>query len=233
MKILGIEKDLLGFYVTGHPLDSHRRKIEAAAIAMLGELDELKEGRDVKHPFIVFVSEIAIKYTKKEGKPFAILNVEDFTGQSEVMVWNDVYEKSGRGLEKGAVVFLSAKVETDSRSDMKRLTAAEIQPIERAKIRRSSRPRELPQAPNSAEGTEGSAHDHGNGSALVLHLDCKATNEQEMLRIRDIIQDHRGSVAIELAMRFEEGPVITLQADSDLRVTDTPTLRTALAPWLV
>ncbi|MCB1099190.1 MAG: DNA polymerase III subunit alpha, partial [Verrucomicrobiae bacterium] len=232
-EILGMEKDLLGFYVTGHPLDSHRSKIETAAIAMLGGLDELKEGKDVKHPFIVFISDIAVKYTKKEGKPFAILNVEDFTGQSEVMVWNDVYEKCGRGLEKGAVVFLTAKVETDSRSDMKRLTAAEIQPIERAKIKRGAKAVNLPLAPNSAGAADGAASlDYGNGSALVLNIDCKATNEQEMIRIREILLGHRGSVPVELAMQFGEGPVITLEADSELRVTDTPTLRSALAAWL-
>ncbi|MEZ5329424.1 MAG: DNA polymerase III subunit alpha [Verrucomicrobiales bacterium] len=232
-EILGMEKDLLGFYVTGHPLDSHRAKIETAAIAMIGGLDELKEGRDVKHPFIVFIGDIAVKYTKKEGKPFAILNVEDFTGQSEVMVWNDVYEKCGRGLEKGAVVFLTAKVETDSRSDMKRLTAAEIQPIERAKIKRGAKAVNLPLAPNSAGAADGAASlDYGNGSALVLNIDCKATNEQEMTRIREILVGHRGSVPVELAMQFGEGPVITLEADSELRVTDTPTLRSALAPWL-
>lgn len=231
-EILGMEKDLLGFYVTGHPLDSYRKKIENAAIAMLGELDELKEGRDVKHPFIVFISDIAIKYTKKEGKPFAILNVEDFTGQSEVMVWNDVYEKCGRGLEKGAVVYLSAKVETDSRSDMKRLTAADVTAIDRAKLQRSGKSKQLPQAPNMAGGGEGKKNASGSGNALVLQIDCKATNEEELMRIREIIAGHRGSVDVELAMRFSEGPVITLEVDPDLRVTDTPSLRSELVPWL-
>ncbi|MGK0189409.1 MAG: hypothetical protein ACI9R3_005226, partial [Verrucomicrobiales bacterium] len=146
---------------------------------------------------------------------------------------NDVYEKCGKGLEKGAVVYLSAKVETDSRSDMKRLTAANITAIDRAKIQRGGKAKQLPQAPNSAGGGPASKNNSmGSGKALVLHIDCKATNEQELLRIREIISGHRGSVAVELAMQFTDGPVITLEADPALRVTDTPTLRTALAPWL-
>ena len=231
-EILAMEKDLLGFYVTGHPLDSYRSKIEMASVAMLGDIDELKEGREVKHPFVVFISEVALKYTKKEGKPFAILNVEDFTGQSEVMVWNDVYEKCGRGLEKGAVVFLSAKVETDSRSDQKRLTAASIKPISQAKLPRAAKRRPLPQAPNSSGTAEKSSNGSGNGRAFVLHIDCKGTSDSELLRIREIIAGHRGNVALELAMSVQKGACITLEADPEFHVTDTPELRDALADWL-
>ena len=67
----------------------------------------------------------------------------------------------------------------------------------------------------------------------MLRIDCGNTNEKELTKIREIVSSHRGGIAIELAMEFEDGPVITLEADSDFYVTDTPTLRNQLAPWLV
>src|SRR5690606_20621831 len=89
----------------------------------------MKPGKKAER-FAGIIGEVTVKYTKRESKPFAILIFEDFTGITEVMVWNETYQKSNPLLVKGSVIEIKAKIEQDSRSEMNRLTADEIKAIE-------------------------------------------------------------------------------------------------------
>ena len=129
-EMLAFEKELLGFYVTGHPLDSYRNTIlSKASVRSYLDLEELPTGKDKKQNFIAFVSSATIKYTKAKGLPFAILITEDLYASAEVLVWNDVFEKTDRALlSTGAVIKLQAAIEVDSRTESRRLVASSIFP---------------------------------------------------------------------------------------------------------
>ena len=74
------EKELLGFYVTGHPLDDymqHFRDGKYQTIASLGELADRATFR-----IAGAIVQVDKKFTKKEGKPFAVVWLEDMTGTS-------------------------------------------------------------------------------------------------------------------------------------------------------
>ena len=94
------EKDLLGFYVTGHPLDEYRSVLDKGNFAAIGDLPQMKPGKKTQR-FAGLISESTTKYTKREGKPFAILAIEDFSGSSEVKVWNETWQKCNQFIEKG------------------------------------------------------------------------------------------------------------------------------------
>ena len=67
------------------------------------------------------------KLTRKEGKPFAILTLEDFTGSVEVMVWGEVYAKTAKQIDKGRIVAITGKL--DKREENIRIVANEIGPL--------------------------------------------------------------------------------------------------------
>ncbi|MDF1850940.1 MAG: DNA polymerase III subunit alpha [Verrucomicrobiales bacterium] len=123
------EKDLLGFYVTGHPLDEYRPILEKGGYNEIGNLAQMKPGKKGQR-YAGLIAEATVKYTKREGKPFAILLLEDFTGTTEVMVWNETFQKCNQSLVKGNVIELKAKIEQDNRSDENRLTADEVKEIQ-------------------------------------------------------------------------------------------------------
>ncbi|MEM9018165.1 MAG: OB-fold nucleic acid binding domain-containing protein, partial [Verrucomicrobiota bacterium] len=123
------EKDLLGFYVTGHPLDEYRSVLQRGDYLNLGDLAGMKPGKRGQK-FAGLIGEATVKYTKREGKPFAILLLEDFTGSSEVMVWNEAWKECNQLLVNGNVVELKARIEQDNRSEENRLTADKISLIE-------------------------------------------------------------------------------------------------------
>jgi len=84
--ILEFEKDTLGFYVSGHPLDDFREEIDQLNYTLSSEISDAKDGSYVV--FIGKVEEIEKKMSKK-GNPFGIVNLMDFHGNIDIMLFED------------------------------------------------------------------------------------------------------------------------------------------------
>jgi len=105
------EKDVVGFYVSGHPLDEFRFEIDAfcnVPINQLGDLTKLR-GKDIAFAGIVTS---ANHRTTKTGKPFGILVLEDYTGSSELALFSDDYLKFKQYLTPEYYLFIRAKVQS-------------------------------------------------------------------------------------------------------------------------
>ncbi|MCK4875939.1 MAG: DNA polymerase III subunit alpha, partial [Sulfurimonas sp.] len=89
-EILEFEKDTLGFYVSGHPLDEFREKMDELEYTMSSELESIKDGSYAI--FIGKVEEIQKKISKK-GNQFGIVNLMDFHGNIEIMLFSDKLEQ--------------------------------------------------------------------------------------------------------------------------------------------
>ena len=119
---LSFEKELLGFYVTGHPLDAYAPLFASGkyqAIASLGELAD-------RATFTIAgaIAQVDRKFTKKEGKPFAVVFLEDLTGTLEVVLWNETYVPVADKLEPGTVIAIRGTL--DKRDDTVRATAQKV-----------------------------------------------------------------------------------------------------------
>jgi DNA polymerase-3 subunit alpha len=108
-ELLNYEKELLGFYVTGHPLDEYAGSLEAARIRPISTLDEI-EGQETVRIAGMILS-VEKKFKKNDTKPYAVFQLEDFTGSVEVTAWEETMAKAGELLKPGAVVEISARVQ--------------------------------------------------------------------------------------------------------------------------
>jgi DNA polymerase-3 subunit alpha len=88
--VLEFEKDTLGFYVSGHPLDEYREKLETINYTLSSDIDNIKDGSTAI--FVGKVEEITEKISKK-GNKFGIVNIMDFHGNIEVMLFADKLEE--------------------------------------------------------------------------------------------------------------------------------------------
>ncbi len=84
MEILAFEKETLGFYVSGHPLDKYREKLDKIKYTLSSELDELSDGSEAL--FIGKIEEIKEKISKK-GNKFGIATLLDLHGNIELMLF--------------------------------------------------------------------------------------------------------------------------------------------------
>ena len=105
---LHYEKDVIGFYLSGHPLDDHRLEIKHLCNTTLPELKELDKlgGRDLTFAGIVTKAEHRIA---KSGKPFGSLSLEDHHGTHEFMFFSEDYMKYKLYLQTGALLLVKAK----------------------------------------------------------------------------------------------------------------------------
>jgi DNA polymerase-3 subunit alpha len=108
---LAKEKEVVGFYISGHPLDQYKLLIQHVAKQTLPELADLKllEGKDVTVAGIITVVQ---HRTSKTGKPFGTFAMEDYMGSFEFILFGDDYIKFRNYLSEGLQVCVRAKVQT-------------------------------------------------------------------------------------------------------------------------
>jgi DNA polymerase-3 subunit alpha len=209
---LSYEKELLGFYVSGHPLDAYADVFAAKnyrSIASLGELDD-------RAPFKIAgaIVEVEKKFTRKEGKPFAVLWIEDRTDMLEVVVWNEVYLKASSALVAGRVIEIKGTL--DKRDEIPRATAQEIKTL-------------APRRPNGA--TEGPT-DSDQESAVLLQF-SPATTGDELREVRSILASSPGRRPVRLLFDRARGNSLRMDVGAEFCVNLTPDLEEKLSRWLV
>ncbi|MHA3770204.1 DNA polymerase III subunit alpha [Verrucomicrobiota bacterium sgz303538] len=198
---LALEKELLGFYVTGHPLDEYRPALEGGKYVPIGKLGEQEDKSTVT--IAGAFSTVEKKFSKKGGKPFAIVLIEDMTGGLEVMIWSEAFTKAAPLLEQGNVVTITGRL--DQREEGPRLSADEV------KVLKKPEPKEKP---------------------VILTLDQKQATEQDLITIRDIIWQSRGKRRVELRFRGEDGRTMRLLPSDEFRIAWSQETQQKLAPWL-
>lgn len=120
------EKELLGFYVSDHPLKAVRQAAQILAPINLSELADQRE--DTILSALVMVSSIKPVTTKK-GDRMAIVLIEDLTGQTEAVVFPRTYERIGSLLVEDIRMIVWGKV--DRRDDQSvQLIVEDAEPIE-------------------------------------------------------------------------------------------------------
>ena len=116
---MSYEKELLGFYVTGHPLDAYAAILSEGGYQTIASLNELPDRAAFRIGGAIV--QVDKKFTKKEGKPFAVVWLEDLTATLEVVLWNEVYVKLSDALVLGRVLAVQGTL--DKRDDALRAVA--------------------------------------------------------------------------------------------------------------
>ncbi len=106
MEKLKMEKDLLGFYISGHPLDAYRKEIETCVILNLSDPDTIPFGSDTQLIGQVIALRTVIS-KKGNGNKLAFLTIQTDTGDTEAVIFPKSYEAlSGRIEADGIYGFL-------------------------------------------------------------------------------------------------------------------------------
>jgi len=106
---LHFEKEVVGVYISGHPLDNFRFEMETFCNTPINELNNLddKEGKEAKVGGIV--ASVEHKFTKT-GKPFGKMVVEDYSGKYEFVMWSEDYMKFKSFLMPGIFLYVEGNI---------------------------------------------------------------------------------------------------------------------------
>ncbi|MCW1914863.1 DNA polymerase III subunit alpha [Luteolibacter sp. GHJ8] len=206
---LAHEKELLGFYVTGHPLDKFRGVLDSDKYMKLGLLDEIdvQNPRD-RFPFAGMIRTLESKVTKS-GKPFGVMVVEDFTGSAEVIMWGESFvpARDAGTLVPGKVIKFKAAIQVDDRTESRRLTGSEIGELK----------------PRGSSATKG---------AVELTLWTARHSERDLTEIREALAANPGKVPVFLHFQNSAGRRATVELGQDYHVKRTDLLEKALGRWM-
>jgi DNA polymerase-3 subunit alpha len=124
------EKEMLGFYVTGHPLDDYGDKIRELATHDTGNLEGLEKGRQVDLCGVLTGIE---RKRNREQKPWAALKIEDRTGSVDAMVFAASFERLASQIVEDKAVLVRGLVLPEENAPPK-ISVQEIQPLETARL---------------------------------------------------------------------------------------------------
>ena len=163
-EMLAFEKELLGFYVTGHPLTQYADILRRYELASSGQLAQLQEGQATRIGGIV--SKLQPK-TTKQGKPMAIMTLEDLDGSVEMLVFPDAYARCAMHLRADAAVFVCGTV--NLREDKPKIFADQIIPLDEVPKRFTK--------------------------AVHIRLPAETTEESALTRVQEVLRAHQGQCA--------------------------------------
>ena len=108
---LVLEREMLGLYVSGHPLDGFEEAIDAQTDTQLTTIlsGELRNGAEVTIGGLI--SSVDRRFSKKDGSPWAIVTIEDHHGaQVDVLLFNKVYALVAPQIVEDNIILVKAHV---------------------------------------------------------------------------------------------------------------------------
>ena len=126
-ELLAHEKELLGFYVTGHPLTPFAPILEKYCLANTAKLAELPNCSLTRIGGLI--AAVTHGFSKKSGKPYSMVTLEDLEGSVQLLVMND-YDKFRPLLEANKAILVIGEVSANE--DKPKIFPQEIMPLEDA-----------------------------------------------------------------------------------------------------
>ncbi len=189
---LAREKEALGFFISGHPLDRYRemvRAFEPVSSATLGDYP----GRPVELACVV--TSVARQISRKDNSEWGKITVEDFQGTATVLAFRDVWQQYKEVLGQDAVVLLSGKVSSRERDE-------EDPPL----FLDSARP--LDELADSGE------------LAVQIELELgSGVSEEDFGKAKALLREHPGAAPVLLQIGSDNGAQAPRLRSRSLRVT--------------
>ena len=124
------EKEMLGYFVSGHPLEKYRREVESFSSPAIENLDNLPDSAKVRICGLITAKR---QQMTRRGSLMAIAALEDFTGSTEVLFFpGEVYDEYSGKLEIDSMVALEGRTSTKEDEAVK-IIAEKMYPLEQAR----------------------------------------------------------------------------------------------------
>jgi len=196
------EKDLLGFYVSGHPLQEHEDVLHMYATATTAQLAAQEDGAEVVIGGVL--DNVRQAVTRKgpfEGQRWARYELSDLEGAAGGVLFAQEFAEYGKFLKKDAIVFVRGRV--DFQGNEPTLRAYQVVPIEHAHLRLAG--------------------------GLLVELDPDTATEPTLVQLRELFSSNHGDLPVYIRIRTESGGTYLLRAGYDFRVEPSDKLLDAAA----
>ncbi|MEC7839628.1 MAG: DNA polymerase III subunit alpha [Chlamydiota bacterium] len=219
------EKELLGFFLTGHPMDAYRDILNRLSCVSLKKVPTMDN--DTVFRTALIVETVQVRVSQRTQKKFAILTISDGITRYELPIWADIYEEKNHLLHENQLLY--AVIHLDNKDGADRLSCKWVDDLTRAdeamiaecdtafdrakhSIARAARLKAMEKPkkdkPQSAE------KEKPKMNLLAVEFDANTIKLSEILKIKNIIADHRGTIPIKIDFNVGDDSIAALHIDS-------------------
>ncbi|MFS8513816.1 MAG: DNA polymerase III subunit alpha [Planifilum fulgidum] len=194
-EILEMERELLGLYLSGHPLDGYRKALPRLTTHTLAELEECRDGERVSIAgMITHVKPI----TTRKGEPMAFVTAEDWSRQVEVILFPRTYQKYRPLLQTDRPVRISGRINLHEEEGVKVLadTLEDLERLAKDLPAASGAPSRVSEA--EAFVREGADRGDGLSAAAFIRISPQHEDSQVLQSLKQVLLRHRGEVPVYL-----------------------------------
>ncbi len=174
---LNKERELIGFYLSGHPLNKYREDIKIFCSHTLDpeKLEKLNDRTDVRSAGIITNVK---RVTDKKGRPFAFLQMEDLKGTIEVIAFNDVYDRNLGMIQVDTLVVIDGNI--DTRSGQPKIIAKSFERIESMREK------------------------YQDKIQLNLDIDTSEISDHDLREMAELFEKHKGQTNVQFKVLSSE-----------------------------
>jgi DNA polymerase-3 subunit alpha len=206
-EMLAAEKELIGFYISGHPLAQHEWTLKTFALQKISALADIIEaaGKDETKAYVRIgglVDQYKKVFTKPKKpednpKPYARFRLEGLEASVNAVVWPDDFPKFEKMLDDGTALMVAGKITLDFRNELE-VQISEVFPLENAPALFAEK--------------------------VSLHLTEAALDPEKIAAIKKIAHGHPGPTPLNLCLLLDSGEKVFIKADRHTQVAASPEL---------
>ncbi|MDX1651851.1 MAG: DNA polymerase III subunit alpha [Brumimicrobium sp.] len=107
---LNKEKEVVGIYISGHPLDDYKIDIDSFCTGTIGDIIHLDQNQNREFTVAAIITEVEHRHTRK-GDPFGTILIEDYNDSTKLFLFREDYGKFKDYMSEGAFIYLVGKVQ--------------------------------------------------------------------------------------------------------------------------
>ncbi|MEI6972460.1 MAG: hypothetical protein WCL44_13205, partial [bacterium] len=188
-RLLADEKELLGSYISGHPLLEYAQVLERYKLSTAKMLADLADGAPAISGGLV--AGIDLKATH-QGATMAVLRMDCLDGEIDVVVFPSVYARFSGMLKPGAMLFVCGTVRHEEPSHVLQLHARELCPLSEIHTRLAER--------------------------LSVHIAATRPVDSELAKVKAILGRHPGPVPVTICLEYPGGEKVFLGTNREFSV---------------
>lgn len=233
LQILLKEKELLGFFLTGHPMDAYKDVLKRLSCVPLSHVEQMSHDTVFRTALIVESAEVRI--SSKTQKKFAILTVGDGIDRFELPIWSELYEEKGHLLKDNQLLY--AVLQVDKKEEAIRLSCrwlddlsninesiveacdkafdkAKMQAERFAKIKTASQEGKSKTSSREQAAKNTKEEKKVGFTSMKIEIDADKIRLSHVLELKKMFAEKRGETPIQMEFLTGERLIATLHIDS-------------------
>jgi len=186
---LASEYAMLGFYVSGHPLEKYTSRLKDLGVLALGEVEGQRNGKEITVAGLIVGSR---PMRSRKGARWAIFTFQDMTGVQELLAFPESFARLESILKPGTPLLLKVRVQIEEAGT--RLSLQEARRLE--DVAERSAPPEF-----------------------RVHLDLQRLNEAALKQLEDLFAKAVGPCTVIFEVQAQDGTTAVVQSQRKIRVT--------------